>query len=245
MYLVVNFICLVTYSYNLPTPIFLNIKSILYDFYLKLEKFRIKTHLRIVEQELLGKDVSHLTNELREERLKNIQRLRDYWIKGEFPQNIHSQDERVPYFKDHRGVPCAMAYLIEQSGDREIVKKVAETNNHVYINDISKGPVIDWITKSGLTKKEAARIQPAYGACGMFGDSCFHPLLIKFPLFPWIVSGILFVLLEVLSYFLAYWISPSVKSKRIISWLYFSVTNVVLVIFFFVFLHGYLTNYHI
>ena len=55
-----------------------------------------------------------------------------------------------------------MAHLINESGYRDLVTRVARDNNFVYINDIKEGPVIDWIKQSGLTQAEAAQIQPSY-----------------------------------------------------------------------------------
>lgn len=35
-------------------------------------------------------------------------------------------------------------------------------NNLVYIDDVKDGPLISWLKRFGLSKKEAARIQPGY-----------------------------------------------------------------------------------
>lgn len=106
--------------------------------------------------------VGHLPPELRRRRELNLNRLRDYWTRGSFPKNTHFVHERAPYFKDQFGTPCAVAYLMERSGRADLVDDVARASNHVYIGELEGGPVIDWIHQSGLTKGEAARIQPAY-----------------------------------------------------------------------------------
>src|SRR3989344_6455056 len=90
-------------------------------FFARMERFRIKNHLRIVEKELRRKNVDHLSAELRAERAKNIDRLHAYWTNGLYPINRDFADRRVPYFKDASGTPCAMAYLIEQSGHQDLV----------------------------------------------------------------------------------------------------------------------------
>ena len=128
----------------------------------KCETWRIYLHLYRVELELRLRDVSHLSEVLQQERKRNIERLRKYRKERVFPQNIDFPGERIPYFKDAFGTPCAVAYLIEQSGQQEVVEMVRKTNNHVYVDEINEGPVFDWIKSSGLTKKEAARIQPTY-----------------------------------------------------------------------------------
>ena len=110
-----------------------------------LERWRIQKHLRIVERELTIRNTSHLSPRLKAERQRNIEHLHDYWTAGVFPKNMDFCDRRVPYFKDAAGVPCAMAYLIEESGYQALVQEVASTNNHVYISDIKSGPVLDWL----------------------------------------------------------------------------------------------------
>lgn len=55
-----------------------------------------------------------------------------------------------------------MAYLIERSGHAELVDLLATQNNLVYIDDVKDGPLISWLERFGLSKQEAARIQPAY-----------------------------------------------------------------------------------
>lgn len=110
---------------------------------MRLEQFRVKNHLSVVEKELRRRNVDHLAPELQQERAKNINHLHDYWTKGLFPKNLDFAGKRVPYFKDAFGTPCAMAYLIEQSANQNLVNTVAESNNYVYINDIHDGPVLD------------------------------------------------------------------------------------------------------
>ena len=131
-------------------------------FWKKMEQWRIAAHLWRVEMELRMRDVRHLSVALQQERMRNIERLREYRKQGVFPQNLDFCGERVPYFKDAVGTPCAVAYLMKRSGWLGTVNVVARTNNHVYVNDIADGPVLDWIVQSGLTQQEAARVQPVY-----------------------------------------------------------------------------------
>lgn len=140
------------------------------------EQELIREHLKRTERDLREKDTSHLSPELQERRERNLDRLNEYWKAGEFPTNTDFHGERVPYFVDDRGVPCAMAYLIQESGHEDLVASVAETNNHVYIEELEEGPVVDWIENSGLTKDEAARIQPSYCGFWPLPSSCDDPL---------------------------------------------------------------------
>lgn len=204
----------------------------------RIERFRVRNHLRIVEKELRQKNVAHLSSELRQARSKNIAYLHVYWTQGLFPINTDFLDRRVPYFKDGSNTPCAMAYLIEQSGHQDIVNAVVDSNNHVYVNDIQNGPVIDWIRASGLTKAEAARVQPTYGP-GTISDPRIsdavivssgspHPLLLTFLL--WIIGSIGFILLEWLSYKILSSLAHGNNKRRLAVWLYFTINNLFIVL---------------
>lgn len=126
-----------------------------------LDRFRIRQHLRRAERDLRAKEVD-LSREEREEREKQLDRLREYWREGSFPTNGETFD-RTPCFVGANGVPCAMGYLMLEDGEAELVEEISDTDNTVWIEDVEDGLVLDWIESKGLTKEEAARIQPAYG----------------------------------------------------------------------------------
>lgn len=139
-----------------------------------LERKRIKLHLMNAEQALRNADVSHLDYKLKENRAKMIQLLNQYWKKEEFPKNtIHRV--RIPQIKDKFGTPCALAYMIENSGNGKLVSELSAQNNFVYVEDVHEGPLLDWLKKSGITKQEAARIQPTYHP----PPPPFHPAFIE------------------------------------------------------------------
>ena len=117
-----------------------------------------------VERELRNKDTSHLSPKLRKARLRNLDSLNDYWKQKKFPANTRYPGKLIPHFKDEKGNLCAMAYLIERSGNKELVENIARTNNLVRLEEVNKGPLTEWISTSGLTKEESAKIQPSY--CG-------------------------------------------------------------------------------
>ena len=114
-----------------------------------------------VEQELRQADVSHLDKELKENRAKMIQLLNQYWKREEFPKNT-THKTKIPQIKDKDGTPCAVAYIIDHSGNGKLVNHLASQNNLVYVEDVHDGPLLDWLKKSGITKQEAAKIQPDY-----------------------------------------------------------------------------------
>lgn len=115
-----------------------------------------------VEQELRNQDVSNLRLEFREERLRNLGFLRDYRKLGKFPVNTRYPGEVLPHIKDEKGTLCAMAYIIEKSGHEDLVENLAERNNLIRLEDVSGGPVAEWLSTSGLTREESAKIQPGY-----------------------------------------------------------------------------------
>jgi hypothetical protein len=128
------------------------------------ERTRLEQHFTVVEQELLARDVSALSAEQRAARARNIQVLREYARAGVFPHNHDFDDARMPYFRDPHGTLCAMAYLIAQSGNTELVDRVARTNNNAFIRELASDPdLIAWLERNGLSVAEAARIQPTYG----------------------------------------------------------------------------------
>jgi hypothetical protein len=130
---------------------------------------RLEKHFDSVDVELRSRDVSMLSASQRSNRVKLITWLRDYRNADEFPTNDRFANP-TPFFRDSKGVLCAMAYLIDRSGSHEFVNKVAATRNNAYIHELADDRVlIRWLDKWGLSVDEAARIQPSYGGGGI-GD---------------------------------------------------------------------------
>jgi hypothetical protein len=93
--------------------------------------------------------------------VKNLERLHAYWVAGHFPQNV-DVPARVPHLRDRDGTPCAVAYLVEADGRKDLVDRLAAADNLVVLGPLTGGPLGEWLAASGLTLEEAARIQPAY-----------------------------------------------------------------------------------
>jgi hypothetical protein len=128
------------------------------------ERARIQAHLERIEHELRSRDVSSLSPAQRAARARNLSALRDYRRRGDFPHNHDFGDRRMPYFVDRHGTRCAVAYLIEQSGERDLVRRVAMTSNNARIRELaSDAELLAWLDREGLTVAEAAMIQPEYG----------------------------------------------------------------------------------
>lgn len=127
------------------------------------ENLRLITHLKYVEQTLRSKDVSYLTNAQKENRLKMLDLLKEYWSAGIFPRNYDYPEQRVPCFIDKDGNICAVGYLIEQTSGRQTAEEINSKFKYEYLLAVNDPMIDSWIESSGLTKEECAMIQPAYG----------------------------------------------------------------------------------
>jgi hypothetical protein len=132
-----------------------------------LEQVRLRAHFRQVLGELRAREVSHLAAPERAMRERLIVELARYARGGEFPRNRDFADRRMPYFVDASGTRCAMAHLIESTGERAYVDRVREVRNNGYVRELASDarlrmPLLAWLQAAGLTAAEAARIQPAY-----------------------------------------------------------------------------------
>jgi hypothetical protein len=60
---------------------------------------------------------------------------------------------------DDFGTLCAVANLIAQDGNRDLILVASRTDNGLLFGDVKSGPIHDWILTSGFTHEEMARIQ--------------------------------------------------------------------------------------
>lgn len=92
-----------------------------------------------------------------------LDELRCYRLRGKFPHNHAAAHEPVPVFVDEHGTRCAVAHLLDISGQQQLVRKIARTQNYAKIHELAKHPALRaWLAAAGLTVVEAARIQPTY-----------------------------------------------------------------------------------
>lgn len=130
----------------------------------RAETARIRRHFDSVLVELRAPVARPLTAAQRLARAEHIRRLEEYRAAGIFPHNHDFHDAPIPYFVDHRGVHCAVGYLLQQSGRSDIMARVRATDNHVRVPSLAGDTAFTrWLDASGLTLAEAARIQPQYG----------------------------------------------------------------------------------
>jgi len=99
---------------------------------------------------------------LAKNRQRQIKRLRDYMNRGRFPLNEGQSPKAVPIFVDRHNTHCAVGHLMHRDGKDADVSQIVQENNLVRIRNVHGGNVVQWIRSSGLTKEEAAMIQPGY-----------------------------------------------------------------------------------
>ena len=95
-------------------------------------------------------------------RSRHIARLHEYAAAGTFPLNTDFPGRLVPYFVDKVGTACAVGHLMRMDGQLDLVTSISYSTNHIRIENVHAGPLLDWIHDSGLTQDECALIQPSY-----------------------------------------------------------------------------------
>jgi hypothetical protein len=129
----------------------------------RVEVARLRAHFDSVDVELRGPHELQLTPGQSTTRATLIGWLREYRNAERFPHNDRFPGRPVPFFRDSRGVLCAMAYLIDRSGRGDLVDRVATTRNNAFIPDLADDPELRaWLDSVHLSVAEAARIQPSY-----------------------------------------------------------------------------------
>ncbi|MEP1304779.1 MAG: hypothetical protein ABJK11_01540 [Balneola sp.] len=126
------------------------------------EKLRLTIHLEYVEYKLRSADVTHLSTYLKTKRLQLLDYLKEYIEAESYPMNYHFPERRQSVFIDKNGNICAVGYLVERSVGRPIAEEINSKHKFSSIFDIEGSEFEQWVTESGLTKKELAMIQPAY-----------------------------------------------------------------------------------
>lgn len=123
---------------------------------------RIRTHLQLVEEILRARPVAHLTNDQQLRRSTVLDHLQAYWHSGIFPINNY-QPNRLPVFVDEKNTACAVGYLLQATGEQELVAQIRAENNFADLQELimyAELPV--WAETNGFTADELAWIQPGY-----------------------------------------------------------------------------------
>ena len=129
----------------------------------RLEVARLRAHFDSVDAELRHAKALRLTPGQRAARAALIGWLQEYRDAGRFPRNDRFPELALPFFRDGHGALCAMAYLIDRSGRRDLVDRIARTRNNAFMAELANDPALRvWLDSVGLSVPEAARIQPTY-----------------------------------------------------------------------------------
>jgi len=107
-------------------------------------------------------------------REKHLNTLQKYLDRGIFPSNTY-HDSRKPVFIDQDNTHCAVAYLLKEDNQNEVINEVQNLYNYNYIGDMNSELLINWIDISGLTLNEVRMIQPSYPSGEDPGGHLFHP----------------------------------------------------------------------
>ena len=142
---------------------------LVYTFMHFLEKKRVKLHLMRTEYWMMNQDVSHLSNSQKQNRLQALKTLRQYHQNEQFPINT-THRKRIPQIQDKNGTACALACILQNSGEKHLVEDLARNSNYVLVNDIPDDHhLINALTCNGISKKEASKIQPSYSCEAIVG----------------------------------------------------------------------------
>jgi hypothetical protein len=127
------------------------------------EVARVQAHLVGAERIARSRSVTTLSRSVRRVRGLLLAELRRYRRAGRFPKNVDFPNRRMPYFIDAEGTRCAIAHLMELTGQRALVLEIARTTNNALVEELAEDArLCAWLAAVGLTAAEAARIQPTY-----------------------------------------------------------------------------------
>jgi hypothetical protein len=122
------------------------------------EQERLRNHLSYVLERLRRKNPSPSKT-----RSQNLEHLAQYIARQEFPQTFQHPDARRPCFIDDEGRLCAVGYLIAQSAGLAEAERINQKFRFHYLLDMQDSALLAWQQSSGLSLRELAMIQPAYG----------------------------------------------------------------------------------
>ena len=131
------------------------------DIFFKTDIERIQLHLQMVESILRQRAVDHLTTSQIKARFHQLDVLKKYWQREQFPVNSKYK-HRQPCFVDELNTVCAVGYLVLESGEKELVKQIQKQDNYAFLKDMNYPELSNWASANGFTLDELAWIQPGY-----------------------------------------------------------------------------------
>ena len=126
------------------------------------ENLRIRTHLAYAEMILRSNETTHLDKPILQKRNILLDHLHKYWTKGIFPKNYDGENDKSPCFIDKEGNICAVGYLVEKTESREMAEFINADFKSSGNAEMKSSALHDWLKRNGLTKEDAAIIQPSY-----------------------------------------------------------------------------------
>lgn len=104
-----------------------------------------------VERELRAETPAGLTDAQKAARAETLDLLHQYIAAGRYPHN-HQFKGLTPIFIYDSGARCAMAALLEATGEGARVERVARTDNRAYAEELKDVPELRaWLVAHGLS----------------------------------------------------------------------------------------------
>lgn len=103
-------------------------------------------------------DRASVRKALEARRTKNLAAFRAYRKGGVYPHNRWRMGP-LNVWIDTDGHLCAAATMIGKDGKEALVRKTAETDNNIRLQNVIDGELLDWMLTSGFTIEEIDRIQ--------------------------------------------------------------------------------------
>ena len=126
------------------------------------ERRRVQRHLRRAERSARRAPVAALDPLRRLVRALLLDELAAYRARGRFPRNLDATG-RTPVFVDALGTRCAVAHLLDASGESALVDAISARRNLATVDELAdEARLAAWLHAAGLTLAEAAAIQPGY-----------------------------------------------------------------------------------
>jgi hypothetical protein len=125
------------------------------------DKNYVQAHLSSVLMILRTNPTGHLDAAQYRSRQYLIKVLDGYRMAGNFPINYYRQ-ERIPVFIDPNNTYCAVGYLLRQTGNDALAKRIAAGDNYVWVKNIHDAALLRWQQSCGFSLEELKLIQGAY-----------------------------------------------------------------------------------
>ncbi len=123
----------------------------------------LRGHFAAAVALLRASEPRHLDGAQRLVRKLLLDAIEGYAYRGVFPRNRHFPGERKPTFVDEDGTHCAVAHLLDLTGQSALVQEVRLRRNFAAVSEMAENArFADWAREVGFTVEELALLQPAY-----------------------------------------------------------------------------------